>query len=210
MFDILTYETPKAVRAAVLSHFRDQGNAQRLMTPLTTDWGAVRIDSQFLTALGMHYDSLPLVDNDPKVRASYDQLAVEIDRQFFILEKWGIRLVVSDTDPYENLLAAAKSVEDNGILAVLSTEVTGGHPFWSDRTNDRFRFVHDAFGHMATGRNFDRHGEEAAFQHHRSMITPLALPALASETRGQNASLILNGEFGPQRASLMDEWAYLA
>ncbi len=206
-FDIKTYPTPPKVNAAVHAWFR---GSRHLVQDLGVDHAAIRIDSQFLEALGRHYDSLPLVDDSPKVVASYDSLAIEVDRQFFTLEQWGVRMVVADSDPYENLLWAAADVLENDRLAVLSTEVTGGHPFWSDRTNDRFRFVHDCFGHLATGRNFDRHGEEAAFRHHRTMVSPEALPALASETRGQNASLILNGEFGPQRAALMDDWAYLS
>ena len=205
---IQTYDTPPKVVAAEHAYFRECPR----FTPLGTDWETVRIDPQFQTAIAMHYDSLPLVDEDldGKVRASYDQLAYEIDAQFYCLERWGIRFEVSEEDPYEDLLEAAEDVRKHNRLAVLSTKTTGGHPFWSDLTNDRFRYVHDAFGHMSTGRNFDRHGEEAAYQHHRTMLTPGALPALASETRGQNSSLILNGEFGPQRAALMDPWAWLA
>lgn len=201
---IVTYDTPPAVLAAVASHFRDNPS----LTPIKRAWADVRIDPTFQRKLAEHYDSLPMFDDDPRVTASYSQLASEIRTQFYTINRWGIRLVLADADPYDNLADAARDVHTNGRLAVLSTETTGGHPLLTNTENDRFRFVHDVFGHLATGRNFDRHGEEAAFQHHRSMFTPLALPALASETRGQNASLIINGTFGPQRATLMDSWAY--
>jgi hypothetical protein len=75
----------------------------------------------------------------------------------------------------------------------LSTEATGPHHIFSDQENDRFRAVHDVFGHAATGRGFSRHGEEAAFLSHRQMFSKRALPALASETRGQNSYL----NYGP-------------
>jgi hypothetical protein len=87
---------------------------------------------------------------------------------------------------------------------VLSTKTTGGHPFFSDDENDMFRAVHDVFGHAGTGRGFDRHGEEAAYQSHASMYSPLARMALATETRGQNAALITGGgQFAEQKVALL-------
>jgi hypothetical protein len=52
-----------------------------------------------------------------------------------------------------------------------------------------FRAVHDVFGHAATGRGFDRHGEEAAWLSHIRMYSPAARPAVTTETRGQNSVL---------------------
>ena len=203
----LTFDAPPQVIAAVAAYFRD---CPRLSRDTTTDWSRVTIDPDFQRRIAAEYDGLPLVDPDPfdVVGASYRHLAFELHSQFYTIQRWGIRMVLSDADPYDSLADAAADVVANSRLAVLSTEQTGGHPLLTDAENDQFRFVHDIFGHLATGRNFDRHGEEAAFQHHRTMFTPLALPAMASETRGQNASLIINGEFGPQRAALMSAWAY--
>lgn len=65
---------------------------------------------------------------------------------------------------------------------------------------------HDLFGHAATGRSFDRHGEQAAYLAHSRMFSPAAQGALASETRGQNASLILNGQFPRQKVALLPEY----
>ena len=92
---------------------------------------------------------------------------------------------------------------------MLSTAATPpGHPYLSDEVNDRFRAVHDAFGHAAIGRGFDRNGEEAAYQSHAEMFTATALPALASETRGQNSALNYGGygtrgEFPPQKFDVL-------
>jgi hypothetical protein len=66
-----------------------------------------------------------------------------------------------------------------------------------------FRAVHDVFGHAATGRAFDPHGEEAAFRSHYAMFSPQARPAMATETRGQNSvnnfGGLPKGEFAEQK-----------
>jgi hypothetical protein len=42
----------------------------------------------------------------------------------------------------------SNKVAESGTLKVLKTEVTGVHPYWSNETNDKFRAVHDAYGHL--------------------------------------------------------------
>jgi multidrug efflux pump subunit AcrA (membrane-fusion protein) len=85
---------------------------------------------------------------------------------------------------------------------------TGGHPFFTPEQNEQFRTVHDVFGHAATGRAFDRHGEEAAWLSHSQMYSPQALRALTTETRGQNAAMLFTGGgevFQPQKIGLLPE-----
>ena len=101
-------------------------------------------------------------------------------------------------------------IRDNSHLSVLSTATTGGHPLLTNDQNDMFRAVHDAFGHAATGRGFDPHGEEAAFRSHYAMFSPDAQPAMATETRGQNSALNYGGPggtplegFAPQKIALL-------
>ncbi len=63
--------------------------------------------------------------------------------------------------------------------------------------NDAFRVVHDIYGHFSPGNPFFRHkGEERAWYNHSRMYSPEALPAMSSETRGQNSWL----NFGPHGA----------
>jgi hypothetical protein len=50
--------------------------------------------------------------------------------------------------------------------------------------------VHDGFGHLASGRGFDRHGEDAAWDAHSQMYSPLARLAMTTETRGQTSTFI--------------------
>lgn len=115
----------------------------------------------------------------------------------------GIEANVTHEDPYENAGALMHDVTHNHRLNVLSTRSTGGHPLFSDDDNDMFRAVHDYYGHFGTGRGFDRHGEEAAYQAHARMFSPLARQALATETRGQNAMLIRRGAFPQQKIALI-------
>jgi hypothetical protein len=62
--------------------------------------------------------------------------------------------------------------------------------------NDRFRAVHDIFGHLATGRGFARHGESGAQYHHTQMFPQEAQEALNSELRARNAGLIASTVMG--------------
>jgi hypothetical protein len=156
-------------------------------------------------AIAKAYNGLP--DRSPEAKAAYDALEAEIREQFRMLtDDLGVEVQFVDEDPYADAVEMMDDVENNGVLKVLKSSATGGHPYWSDETNDMFRAVHDAFGHAATGRGFDRHGEEAAYQAHRSMVKDaLARLALATETRGQNSWLIENGEFPEQKMALLDE-----
>ena len=53
--------------------------------------------------------------------------------------------------------------------------------------NEKFRAVHDAFGHALLGNTFGAQGEERAWGLHSQMYSPLARLAMTSETRGQNS-----------------------
>lgn len=137
---------------------------------------------------------------DPRIRRSYGALAHETNRQYEFMTKpkeeggMGLRHEVSEHDPYKTAEEMAQDV-GAGRIRTMATATTGPHNFFSNETNDRFRAVHDVFGHAATGRGFSRHGEEAAYLSHRQMFSKRAAPALASETRGQNSYL----NFGPGR-----------
>ena len=53
--------------------------------------------------------------------------------------------------------------------------------------NEKFRAVHDYFGHGVRGNKFDATGEELAYGSHSQMYSPLARMSMAAETRGQNS-----------------------
>lgn len=53
--------------------------------------------------------------------------------------------------------------------------------------NEKFRAVHDYFGHAIHGNQFGPKGEEIAWNVHRKMYSGLASVGMTSETRGQNS-----------------------
>lgn len=173
-----------------------------LADPHRHSYDHVRQDADTTRTVGRLYDNLP--DRDKAALPHFEAMAHEVGQQYHHLtHTMGIHVESTHEDPYKNVHEMVRDVADNKRLKVLSTAATGGHPFFSDEQNDRFRAVHDAFGHAATGRDFDRHGEQAAYLAHSQMFSPHARPAMASETKAQNCSLILNGHFGPQKVALL-------
>jgi hypothetical protein len=123
----------------------------------------------------------------------------------------GLSVGVTKDDPYgkESINTVfhdvRNDVRNRNHIDVLSTESTGGHPFFTNDENDMFRAVHDVYGHLASGRGVDHDGEEAAYQKHSRMFSPLARQAMATETRGQNSALRMTGDFPEQKVSLLPE-----
>lgn len=178
-----------------------------LPDPHQMDYSKIRQNPDTIRTVGRHYDSLP--DYDPKAAPHYAAMANEVGHQYdHLTNTMGINVQSMDHDPYSDVHEMIADVNNNKRLKVLGTHVTGGHPAFSDADNDKFRAVHDFFGHAATGRSFDRHGEQAAYLAHSQMFSPQARPAMAAETKGQNSSLILNGHFGPQKTAIMDPQHY--
>lgn len=189
-------------------------------------YGRVAITRAASQQIGRTYDALP--DFDQRAIPAYRQMREELGRQYDHITKprskggMGIDIEVSKEDPYGFAGEKPKAdysnwdanrivgemrddVQNSNRMRVYATASTGEHPFFSNDENDMFRGVHDVFGHLASGRGIDMHGEEAAYQKHSAMFSPLARQALASETRGQNSSLHLNGQFGPQKVALLPE-----
>lgn len=145
--------------------------------------------------------------SDRHTMISFEHMRRETAEQYdTLVNELGIEVEVVPWDVYEQFDAEGieglvRRLKEERKIYVLSTEETGGHPYFTNAENDMFRAVHDVFGHAAAGRKFDRHGEEAAYVVHSQMFSDAALPALVPETRGQNAYLnyISGGEFGPQK-----------
>ena len=151
----------------------------------------------------------------PELSESYGHLVTHIGRQFDHLTKprseggMGVNVEFTPDDPYTSSQHLRESVAETNTLKVLSTEATGGmapgHPM-TNADNDKFRAVHDAFGHLATGRNFSRHGEEGALQHHARTMPKEAHHALTAELRGQNSFLISHGDFPGNQVYDIPKW----
>ena len=173
---------------------------------------AQRIAQDFIAA--PHYD--------PEAEPHFRAMVEETKHQFDYMTRprnrggMGMSFEVSAEDPYTkpsihsdseydapDPAAMMRDVAENNRIKVLSTRTTGSHPYFTDDENDMFRGVHDVFGHAATGRAFDAHGEEAAFRSHYAMYGPMARQAMAVETRGQNSTNnyggLPRGEYAPNK-----------
>lgn len=154
---------------------------------------------------------------DPKVKKAYDALINETMAQYEAARKSGIKFefMPEGVDLYGNPRNAINDLVTNRRMYVFPTEEGFGSinkasetnpllqktgEYWNGKpvtANDMFRAVHDVFGHAKHGVGFRATGEENAFQSHARMFSPEALPALATETRGQN-SWVNFGKFGSQ------------
>lgn len=167
-------------------------------------------------------DFIAAPEYDPAAEPHFRAMAEETKHQFDYMTRprnrggMGLSFEVSAGDPYTkpsihpdseydapDPAAMMRDVAENNRIKVLATRTTGSHPYFTDDENDMFRGVHDVFGHAATGRGFDAHGEEAAFRSHYAMYGPLARQAMAVETRGQNSTNnyggLARGEYAPNK-----------
>lgn len=155
----------------------------------------------------LYVNASPFITTLAKV--AYRQFAKQVERQFHELVTSGISVFYQDDDPYEDASAMMADVRDNRRLKIYRTAAPFEHPLLTNEQNNMFRAVHDFHGHYMTGRDFSRHGEEAAWVRHSQMFTGLARRAMTSETRGQNSAFIwVNGgrEFPQQKAVLLPDW----
>jgi hypothetical protein len=175
----------------------------------------VQADSQLGFRIAKEYEAAPSGIPDERVKRAFSAFRDETNQQYDYLTNprtaggLGVSVEVMDEDPYSSPLDMAEDVKTNRRLKVMSSKATGGHPFLTDDENNRFRATHDAFAHAATGRSFTRHGEEAAYRSHAQMYSPEALPALTSETRGQNSTMLWGKQegFPEQKVITLPDWA---
>ena len=156
--------------------------------------------------LSAAYIAAPDLDTSPEVEAAYKQFRVEVEEQYrFMTETLGIKHEIVDYDPYPNVEAMIYDVRVNNRIKSLATRVTGSHEDVTDEQNDHLRAVHDVFGHAASGRGFDRHGEESAYQAHAGMFGPQASRVAFTEFRAQVATMIVTGERHEQKHMLLPD-----
>ena len=194
------------VREAAEQYMREKG------LPYTPLQNYVPVDEPRARAIARAYDVMPHKPTDPEVQRSYEALAKETRDQYELLKRSGAKFepVPRDMpDPYgATPRLAAKDFLENKHMYYFPTEAGFGSeasgvvakegqkmlepsgvkiggkevPF-----NDLFRVVHDVFGHHKEGVGFRAAGEENAWRSHGRMYSPEALPAMTSETRGQNS-----------------------
>jgi hypothetical protein len=200
------------------------------------------IDPDRAKRLAAAYDKMENNPSNKAVKKSYDAMIDETMEQYETLRKKGYKFsfMPESGDIYGNPRNAINDIVQNQRLSVFPTEQGFGtlveasqaNPLlmktgekWGGKdvtANDVFRAVHDVFGHGKYGVGFRATGEENAFQAHARMYSPEALPAVTSETRGQN-SWVNYGPYGEfnrkaspeqtiyaeQKTGLMPNWTYI-
>jgi len=167
-----------------------------------------QVDSHLGFRVAQAYRTAQKNPPHPTIAKSYAAFRKGVNAQYAYMTApvkaggMGITHETVDKDPYRTSEEMARDVA-NGRIRTLATTATGPTAGLSPQENDRFRAVHDVFGHAATGRGFSRHGEEAAYLSHRQMFSRAAQQALASETRGQNSYLNFRREGFPAQDRLV-------
>ena len=144
------------------------------------------------------FNLLGVTNYKEMVEASYYQLAVEVRAQYEALMDAG--LDVEFHEGSEEYLNSSEMVADvqlfnhlwvfqGGTPSVLLSNVDGD----GLTDNDKFRAVHDYFGHAVNGSSFGPNGEEDAMDSHTRTLSPLATLALTTELRGQNSWVNYSG-----------------
>lgn len=207
----LRYDEPIAELSQAASHFASK--VGKVHNP--EQFANIRADeSHYTSALAVRPEYANEKPLTRSMRRSYDLLTQHVNEQYEHLTRpreqggLGLTVEVTNENPYEHPRDMHNDVINNRRLRVLSTRATGGHTLWSDAQNDRFRAVHDMIGHLATGRDFTSHGEEAAYESHAATMPKGALRALAAETRAQNAYMVHdpNYDFPPNAAINTPTW----
>lgn len=173
----------------------------------------VRLDPVVGAAIADAYIAAPV--RDGRAYTSYAAFCRETVQQYdFLVGRaefggLGLSVRIVDEDPYSNVESMVGDVRRRQLNVWASAADSNPHPYLTDDENDKFRAVHDVFGHAASGRGFDRHGEEAAWLKHSTMYSSLARRALTTETRGQNCALNFHyrgARFPEQKAALLPRW----
>jgi SPP1 gp7 family putative phage head morphogenesis protein len=153
--------------------------------------------------------------DDPRVQAAYDEFKRQNERMFDFMTRpeseGGMGISVdfspfSAGDPYPDAASQAADLRNNRHIT-LQSGLGGNHTLMTTPEYDRFRAVHDVFGHAGVGGGFDRHGEYQAYLEHSSMYEGAGRQAMASEYHGVNTAVWAGapGSPGTGKAVLLPE-----
>lgn len=151
---------------------------------------------------------------DPKVMASYAALQDQSDRLFDTItdpaHKGAIRVVFTYAEhPYAGDWELIDAVRRERLLEVSAAiscadrlhpllECNPGGPY------DRFRAVHDIFGHARPGLGFDRQGEYVAWRIQDRQYSGIARLALASELHAEHSVYWTSGAISEHKACILE------
>jgi hypothetical protein len=203
----------------------------------------VKVDVARAARVAQAYADMQHQPQDPAVLAAYTAMAEETLAQYQYVKATGLKIEAiqqGQEDPYPNgprdvlkdinaghiwyyptkfgFGSDAKfDPKDNPLLEPTNEVSDNGEPML---VNDVFRVVHDFFGHGLEGSGFGARGEENAWQSHMRLYSASAVPAMTSETRGQNSWVNYgpHGEwnrthtretiYADQKSGLMPSWTW--
>jgi len=180
------------------------------------------LDESLARRIALAYEAMPVTpasDRDlQEAHRAYSALVGEVDRQFEATLESDFVVRFTDDDPYPNSTAMMADLKENRRLLVYRTSPDHRHPFLTAEQNDRLRAVHDFYGHGAEGFQFGPRGEDNAWREHARIFSAAAIPALASETRGQNSWVnvfpghellpVRERPYATQKFGLLPEWGW--
>lgn len=143
-----------------------------------------------------YFEQTPDQSDDPRVQAAYADFREQSDEMYGFMTKpeseggMGIKVdFTTKVDPYDTAEAQAADLRDNHHIT-LQSGLGGAHEATMEQDEyDRFRAVHDVFGHAGIGGGFDRHGEYEAWLTHASMYTGDGRDAMSTEYHGVNSAM---------------------
>lgn len=174
----------------------------------------VSLNSEPGTHIAQAYNSMKHDPKNPAVKEAYGALINETGKQFQDILNSGIKISKikpGQENPYKTSKDLHSDLERNKHLWFFPTDQGFGpnesgrdHPMLTPTkfkhegkpllANDVFRIVHDINGHHIGGKTgFGPKGEHQAYLTHKTMYTPKAQKALATETLMQNSWV----NFGP-------------
>ena len=140
--------------------------------------------------LAKFYELAASSPNDPAVKEAYAAFRTEVREQFVALERAGFRIEpwIQAGQPYANSSEMMRDVREHKHLYFFRTSAGNpSHALLPAEDNERFRAVHDLFGHAMRGNQFGPQGETNALRDHYYMFSRLSRKAMATETIGQNS-----------------------
>ncbi len=189
----------------------------------------VKINPDHGRTIADSYESMKHEPNHPDVKAAYGALISETTDQFKTMMSNGLnvsRIEEGMDNPYKSSKDMHHDIKNNNNLHFFPTDQGFGgddqfkdHPMLQGTgiihkgkellANDLFRIVHDYNGHHIGGESgFGPKGEQKAYLQHRSMYSPLAGKALATETMGQNSWVNFSREHGESNRKNPKETKY--
>ena len=161
------------------------------------------------------YLSIPVLDTGMACADAYRAFVADTVRLYRAVRA-RFTVIHTATDPYPNSAELFRALRETGTLRVFLggsphplLSVPLGGEFGTLTANDLFRAVHD-MAHFDLGAGFGPAGEDAVYRYHRDCeYRPESVPALCTETRGQNSVFNFGpnpGNFADQKGAILPYW----